>query len=85
MSMPTIPTSSGVSWEVIETHRRIAAGHIDNLVESIEVCDRGADPDSLTHFDATLSILAARYEQGAVPLLAEALTRLAAVRKAARK
>lgn len=83
--LPTIPSSTGESWEVVETTRAKAVRHIDYLVDSIAACDCGNTPDGLEHYDSAVESVFKAYAHAPTvypSLLAEALTRLAAARKA---
>lgn len=83
--LPTIPSSTGESWEIVETTRSQAERHIDSLVEAIATCDCGLAPDGLEHYDSATASIFDSYSFAPTvypSLLAEALTRLAAARKA---
>ncbi|MGW6699606.1 hypothetical protein [Nocardia sp. NPDC055049] len=85
--LPNTPTKSGESWEVVETTRAKATRHIDDLIDSVVACDCGHAPDGLKHYDAVHAIANARYmyAPGVFPsMLAEAVTRLAAIKAGAR-
>ncbi len=84
--LPDIPTTTGESWEIVESTRSRAADQIDRLVEALVACECEHTPDGLEHFDVTHTTIHRRF--ASVPavfpsLLAEAVTRLAAARKAA--
>ncbi|MEV6258039.1 hypothetical protein AB0L97_32770 [Nocardia sp. NPDC051911] len=81
-TMPVTPAITGESWEVVETARSQAAAEIDLLVATITRCrDCGHSVDGLEHYDAAHAVIWAGYMPDPTvlpPLLAEALTRLAA-------
>lgn len=82
-ALPTMPSSTGQSWEVVETIRAHAALHVDQLIESIAVCDCGNAADGLWHYDGTHVIITSLLDAEILPaMLAEALVRLGAARKA---
>lgn len=83
--LPTFPSCTGESWEIVEMSRTKTAQHIDFLVDAIATCGCQNAPDSLEHFDSAVDSVINSY--GQFPqlypaMLAEALTRLAAARKA---
>jgi hypothetical protein len=83
--LPTEPSTTGESWEVIETARAYAAAELDRLVDSVASCsDCGHAVDSVQHYDLVHTFAFQRYMRavGLFPsLVAEAVIRLAAARK----
>lgn len=83
--LPTTPTISGESWEMVETSRAEMARELDTLIAIVGACECPHAPDAIEHFDDMTSAFFAMYGQRTdifSGLLAEAVGRLAAARKA---
>lgn len=78
-------TRSGESWEVVEHSRKVVGRALDGLVDGAVICPCPNAPDSLKHYDTVCGAAASLYPaQVLAALLAEAVTRLAAIKAAGR-
>ena len=85
MSYDTRVSTSGESWEVIAHSRTHVAARLDEIIENTAACDCGEPPDSVVHYDALSYVANREHPIVTAGLLAEAIARLAADRKAARQ
>jgi len=84
-ALPTQPSLTGESWEVVETGRARAAEVVDRLIESVLACDCEHDTDGLVHYDILTVLNTERWGEHLdvlSALLAVAVARLAVAQKA---